>query len=73
MFSEFLDGLDKASTLNGQTMFKEYIKTLKTLATEGAEALYTGSLVNDIVNATGGMITPQDLKNYTVVEESVIR
>lgn len=42
-------------------------ETLRTIANEGADALYTGSLaskfVNDIQNA-GGIMSTQDLADY---------
>ncbi|KAI1502489.1 gamma-glutamyltransferase 1 [Biscogniauxia marginata] len=48
---------------------KRYADTLEVIATEGADAFYTGAIANATVTALakkGGIITLDDLKNYTV-------
>ncbi|WWC66244.1 gamma-glutamyltransferase [Kwoniella pini CBS 10737] len=47
----------------------EYAKTLKKLAKEGSEVFYNGEIAQaivKIVNEKGGLMTLDDLKNYTV-------
>lgn len=48
------------------------MNTLKVVASEGAAALYTGSLANSTVQALHGYLTLEDLGNYTVVEREAI-
>ncbi|KAK6341443.1 hypothetical protein TWF696_008517 [Orbilia brochopaga] len=54
----------------GDTMYrKRFADTLETIANEGADAFYTGTIANLTIkglNATGGIMTLADLKNYTV-------
>ena len=48
---------------------KRYADTLETIAKRGVDAFYTGPLAQtfiDTVQSTGGIMTLQDLKNYTV-------
>ncbi|KAI5924022.1 gamma-glutamyltransferase 1 [Camillea tinctor] len=54
----------------GQTITrKRYADTLEVIATEGADAFYTGAIANATITALakqGGIMTLEDLKNYTV-------
>ena len=54
----------------------EYAETLRTIAREGADALYTGELGGALVEAmsrTGGLVTRADLGAYRVIERDPIR
>ncbi|TDZ59741.1 Glutathione hydrolase proenzyme [Colletotrichum trifolii] len=59
----------------GQTMYrKRYADTLEVIANEGVEAFYTGSIANSTIQtlkATGGIMTLEDLRNYTVAVREV--
>jgi gamma-glutamyltranspeptidase len=52
----------------GDIMFRQKLaETLKTIAIEGGDALYTGSLANILVEdiqAMGGIITAQDMAEF---------
>lgn len=51
-------------------------KTLETFSTQGIEAFYTGSLASDIVaqvQATGGILTAEDLSNYKIKTREPLR
>jgi gamma-glutamyltranspeptidase/glutathione hydrolase len=54
----------------GETMTrKRYAKTLETIAKEGADAFYEGSIAEATINAirkANGTMTLEDLRNYTV-------
>ncbi|RFU81485.1 gamma-glutamyltranspeptidase [Trichoderma arundinaceum] len=54
----------------GETMTrKRYADTLEAIANHGADAFYTGPIANATVRAlkaSGGIMTLEDLKNYTV-------
>jgi len=48
---------------------KRYANTLQTIAIEGPNAFYTGSIARttiDAINKNGGIMTLKDLSNYTV-------
>ena len=54
----------------------EYAETLRTIAREGADALYAGELGGALVEAmsrTGGLVTRADLGAYRVIERDPIR
>lgn len=54
----------------------EYAQTLRTIAREGADALYAGELGSALVEAmsrTGGLVTREDLGAYRVIERDPIR
>ena len=54
----------------------EYAQTLRTIAREGADALYAGELGSALVEAmsrTGGLVTREDLGTYRVIERDPIR
>src|SRR5205085_11820174 len=61
----------------GQIMVREaYARTLRQIADEGAETLYTGRLARAVVDdmqANGGLITLDDLANYRVYERAPVR
>ncbi|NXP28756.1 GGT1 hydrolase, partial [Scytalopus superciliaris] len=51
-------------------------KTYETIATEGADAFYTGSLAKQIIadiHSVGGIVTLEDLRNYsaTVIQDPI--
>ena len=51
-------------------------QTLRTIASEGADALYGGSLgqtVIDDVQNNGGLLTMEDLRNYRTIQREVLR
>jgi gamma-glutamyltranspeptidase / glutathione hydrolase len=53
-----------------------YARTLRQIAEEGAETLYTGALARTVVadmQANGGLITLGDLANYRVYERAPVR
>lgn len=54
---------------------KDYAETLRTLAKEGAQSFYRGSLAKRIVDdfaANGGIITAEDLAQYRAVERKPV-
>jgi gamma-glutamyltranspeptidase / glutathione hydrolase len=54
----------------------DYARTLRQIADEGADALYTGSLgraVAEDMAANGGLITLDDLAGYRVIEREPVR
>jgi gamma-glutamyltranspeptidase/glutathione hydrolase len=54
----------------------DYARTLRQIGDEGAETLYTGTLARAVVadmQANGGMITLDDLANYSVYERDPVR
>lgn len=54
----------------------EYAQTLRTIAREGADALYVGELGSALVEAmsrAGGLVTREDLGTYRVIERDPIR
>ncbi|MGN6697606.1 MAG: gamma-glutamyltransferase [Thermomicrobiales bacterium] len=61
----------------GQTIVRaDYARTLRQIADEGAETLYTGALARTVVadiQAHGGLITLDDLAAYRVVEREPVR
>jgi gamma-glutamyltranspeptidase / glutathione hydrolase len=55
---------------------REYAKTLRQIADEGPETMYTGALARTIVadmQANGGLITLDDLADYRVYEREPVR
>lgn len=54
----------------GDTCYrKKYADTLERIANEGVEAFYSGSIAQNIIDkiqATGGIMTLDDLANYSV-------
>lgn len=61
----------------GQTIVRtDYARTLRQIADEGAETLYTGTLAQTIaadMAANGGLITRDDLAGYKVVDRAPVR
>ncbi len=61
----------------GQTIVRaDYARTLRQIADEGAETLYTGALaqvIADDMAANGGLITQDDLASYRIFERAPIR
>ena len=54
----------------------EYAQTLRTIAREGADALYAGELGGALVETmsrTGGLVTREDLDAYRVIEREPVR
>src|SRR5260221_9537950 len=60
----------------GQVIVREaYARTLRRIADEGAETLYTGRLARVVVDdmqANGGLITLDHLANYPVCEKDPV-
>ena len=54
-------------------MFVKLIQTLETVANDGPDAFYDGKVSDQVVRATGGMLTREDLKSYAVVERKPIQ
>lgn len=55
---------------------RDYGRTLRQIAAEGAETMYSGALARTIVTdmaANGGLITREDLAGYQVVERTPVR
>ena len=53
-----------------------YARTLRQIALEGAETMYTGALARTVVadaQANGGLLTLDDLASYRVVERAPVR
>ncbi|XP_073698631.1 glutathione hydrolase 1 proenzyme-like [Garra rufa] len=70
--SEVFCGSNKNSVLkeNDTIRFKQLADTYKTIAEEGPDAFYSGSLTQDILDEikdAGGIITREDLKSYKPV------
>jgi len=66
----------KAGILGQRVRRPELAKTLRTLRTQGPEALYTGALAADIVAASakyGGTLTRNDLARYEVRTRTPLR
>jgi gamma-glutamyltranspeptidase len=54
---------------------KDYAETLRTIATEGAQTFYRGSLAKKIADdfaANGGVITAEDLAQYRAIERKPV-
>jgi gamma-glutamyltranspeptidase len=54
---------------------RDYARTLRTLAVEGADSFYRGSIAQRIaadMRANGGLITPDDLAQYQAVERKAV-
>ena len=54
----------------------DYARTLRRIAEEGAETMYTGALAGDIVadmERNGGLISMADLADYRVIERAPVR
>ena len=55
---------------------KDYAETLRTLAKEGAQSFYRGSIAKRIVEdfaANGGVITAEDLAQYRAIERTPVK
>lgn len=55
---------------------KDYAQTLRTLAREGAQSFYRGSIARRIVEdfaANGGVITAEDLAQYRAIERTPVK
>lgn len=55
---------------------KDYAETLRTLAREGAQSFYRGSIARRIVEdfaANGGVITAEDLAQYRAIERTPVK
>lgn len=55
---------------------RDYARTLRQIADEGAETMYTGALAHTVVadmQANGGLITLEDLADYRVHERPPVR
>ncbi|XP_048051606.1 glutathione hydrolase 1 proenzyme-like isoform X2 [Megalobrama amblycephala] len=66
----FCDSNNKTLKENDIIRFPKLADTYKKIAEEGPDAFYSGSLTQTIVediNAAGGIITREDLKNYEAV------
>ncbi len=61
----------------GQVLVRaDYARTLRQIAVEGADTLYTGALARAVAGdmaANGGLITLDDLAGYRVVERAPVR
>ena len=61
----------------GETMYrKRYADTLDTIAREGPDAFYYGSIANSTIRAiqkANGIMTLEDLANYTVSARPVVQ
>ncbi len=71
----FLPG-GRPPAVGGRIVRADYARTLRQIAEEGAETLYTGALaraVADDMAANGGLITLEDLAAYQVVERAPVR
>lgn len=68
---------DGAPPRVGQKLVSEdYAETLRCIAQEGAEALYTGALGDVIrrdIEANGGIISREDLQRYRILRREAIR
>lgn len=70
----FKDGLPKA--VGEMQTNPELAQTLRTIAQEGPQSFYTGSISRQIVaamQANGGLITAEDLKNYQPKERTPLK
>ena len=71
----FLPG-GQVPALGHRIVRKAYAKTLRQIADEGAETMYTGALarvIADDMAANDGMITLEDLAAYRVIERTPVR
>jgi gamma-glutamyltranspeptidase/glutathione hydrolase len=61
----------------GQVIVRaDYARTLQQIAAEGAETMYNGALARAIVDdmqASGGLISMEDLASYRIVERAPVR
>ena len=75
-YSSFRGAPESNSNLHNLKTFRNLINTLKMIASNGPSAFYenreSGSIVQDIVSATGGAITANDLKAYEPIERDPI-
>jgi gamma-glutamyltranspeptidase/glutathione hydrolase len=71
----FLPG-GQVPTVGQRIVRADYARTLRQIADEGPETLYTGALarlIADDMAANGGLITLDDLANYRVIERAPVR
>ncbi len=71
----FLPG-GQAPTVGQRIVRADYARTLRQIADEGPETLYTGALARTIAGdmaANGGLITLDDLAGYRVIERAPVR
>ena len=71
----FLPG-DRPPGVGQRIVRRDYARTLRQIADEGAETLYTGALARTVVadmQANGGLITLDDLADYRVYERAPVR
>ena len=63
---KFLSGINNSLVENKQ--YLQLINTMKLVASHGADGFYRGQVANDIVKATGGIVSYEDLGSYDVEE-----
>lgn len=67
---------DAPPKLGDRLVCGDYAQTLRCIAQEGADALYTGALGDTVVRdmaAHGGILTHDDLRRYRVVRREAVR
>ncbi len=73
--SVFLPG-GQLPTVGQRIVRADYARTLRQIADEGPETLYTGALARTIADdmaANGGLVTLDDLAGYRVIERAPVR
>jgi len=75
--AKFLGALERAPELRkyfpaDRIVNREYAETLRIIARDGAGAFYTGPIAKDVLQATRGELTADDLRSYRALEREPV-